>query len=118
MVDTDRIVGGAKEAAGKVQGAVGDAAGSTRQSAEGRYREAQGRAQEAYGQAKDRLRDVADDVADYAGDAYDRVSRHGGEYLRDGRERVESQVGENPFLALLIAGAVGYGLALLLHGRR
>ena len=101
-----------------MQGAVGDAVGSARDSAEGRYREAQGRAQETYGQAKDKLRDVADDVTDYAGDAYERVSRQGGAYLRDGRARVEDHVGDNPLLALVIAGAVGYGLALLLHGRR
>ena len=117
MVDTDRVVGGAKEAAGRVQGGLGDAVGSSRDSVEGRYREAQGRAQNALGDAKDRVRDIADDVTDYAGDAYDRVSRHGGTYLREGRERVEDQVGENPLLALLIAGAVGYGLALLLHRR-
>ncbi|MEH3119088.1 MAG: CsbD family protein [Methylorubrum populi] len=118
MVDTDRIVGTAKDLGGRAQGAVGDALGSNRDSLEGRYREAEGRAQRLYGQAKDTVRDIADDVGDYAGDAYDRVSRHGGTYLRDGRERVETQVGENPFLALLIAGAVGYGLALLLHSRR
>lgn len=118
MVDTDRIVGAAKELGGKVQGAVGDAAGSSRDSAEGRFREAQGRAQDVYGQTKDNLRDVADNVTDYAGDAYDRVTDRGGAYLRDGTRAVESHVGENPFVALLIAGAVGYGLALLLHARR
>ena len=118
MVDTDRVVGAAKDFGGRAQGAVGDALGSDRDSLEGRYLEAEGRAQRIYGQAKDAVRDIADDVGGYAEDAYDRVSRHGGTYLRDGRERVETQVGENPFLALLIAGAVGYGLALLLHSRR
>lgn len=118
MVDTDRIAGTAKDLGGRAQGAVGDALGSDRDSLEGRYREAEGRAQRLYGQAKDTVRDIADDVGDYAEDAYGRISRHGGTYLRDGRERVETQVGENPFLALLIAGAVGYGLALLLHSRR
>lgn len=143
MVDTDRIVGGAKELGGKIQGAAGDFVGSNRDSAEGRFRETQGKAQDAYGQAKDtvrdaagqagdraqeaygqardaygqakgRLRDVADNVSDYAGDAYDRS----GSYLRDGRAAVGSRVEENPLIALMIAGAVGYGLALLLHGRR
>ncbi|MBX9932015.1 MAG: CsbD family protein [Methylobacterium sp.] len=118
MVDTDRIVGTAKEFGGKVQGSAGDFAGSSRDSAEGRFREAQGRAQDVYGQAKDTLRDVADNVTDYAGDTYDRVQNRGGTYLRDGSRAVETHVGENPFVALLIAGAVGYGLALLLHGRR
>ena len=114
MVDTDRIVGAAKDIGGRVQSAVGDAAGSTRSSVEGRYREAEGRAQDAYGQAKDTLRGVADNVTDYAGDAYDR----GGSYVREGTRAVESRVEENPLIALMIAGAVGYGLALLLHGRR
>ncbi|KQP58200.1 hypothetical protein ASG40_10125 [Methylobacterium sp. Leaf399] len=118
MVDTDRIVGAAKDVGGRVQSAAGDLTGSSRDSAEGRFREAQGRAQEVYGQTKDTLRDVADDVTEYAGDAYDRVSNRGGAYLRDGTRAVETQVGENPFVALLIAGAVGYGLALLLHARR
>ena len=39
-------------------------------------------------------------------------------YLRDGSRAVGTRVEENPFIALVIAGAVGYGLALLLHGRR
>ena len=114
MVDTDRVVGAAKEFGGKVQSAAGDLAGSQRSSVEGRYREAEGRAQDIYGQAKDTIRDVADNVSDYAGDAYDR----GGHYLRDGSRAVGSRVEENPMIALVIAGAVGYGLALLLHGRR
>ncbi len=59
-------------------------------------------------------RDVADNAGSYARDAYDR----GGSYLREGREAVGSRVEENPLIALVLAGAVGYGLALLLHGRR
>ena len=117
MVDTDRIVGSAKELGGKVQGAVGDAVGSDQASLEGRYREAQGKAQDVYGQAKDTLRDVADNVGDYASDAYDRLSDRGGAYVRDGGRAVSGHVEENPLLALLVAGAVGYGLALLLHRR-
>lgn len=121
MVDTDRIVGTAKEVGGRVQSEVGDLAGSNANSVEGRFREAQGKAQDAFGQAKDTLRDVADNAGDYARnatdyakDAYDRS----GSYLRDGRSAVGSRVEENPLIALVIAGAVGYGLALLLHGRR
>ncbi|GEP00764.1 CsbD family protein [Methylobacterium haplocladii] len=133
MVDTDRVIGGAKDLGGKVQGAVGDALGTSRESVEGRYREAEGKAQQAYGQAKDKARDVAEDVGDYVGDAYERGSDYardaydrgsdyardaydrGGEYVRDGHRAVTSRVEENPMVALLIAGAVGYGLALLLH---
>lgn len=125
MVDTDRIVGGAKEALGKAQGAAGDVLGSNLDSVEGRFREAKGTAQNAYGQAKDSAADLADRAGDYAGDAYDRAGDYandayerGSSYLRDGRHAVSTQVEENPMLALLIAGAVGYGLALLVHGRR
>ncbi len=133
MVDTDRVIGGAKDLGGKVQGAVGDALGTSRDSAEGRYREAEGKTQQAYGEAKDKARDVAEDVGDYVGDAYERGSEYareaydrGRDYARDaydrsgdlvgnGRRAVRSQVEENPLVALLIAGAVGYGLSLLLH---
>lgn len=125
MVDTDRIVGGAKEAVDKVQGAAGDFAGSNRDSVEGRFREAQGEAQNVYGQVKDKARDIADRAGDVASDAYDRAGDIAGEayersgsYLRDGRAAVGARVEENPLVALLIAGAVGYGLALLVHGRR
>jgi uncharacterized protein YjbJ (UPF0337 family) len=42
MMDKDRIVGSAKDFAGKVESAVGDAAGDARTQAEGRAREAAG----------------------------------------------------------------------------
>ncbi|GLS43964.1 CsbD family protein [Methylobacterium brachythecii] len=147
MVDTDRVIGGAKELGGKVQSAIGDAVGSSRDSLEGRYRDVQGKAQQTYGEAKDKARDVADDASDYANDAYDRGTQYArdaydrgadyardaydrgsdyardaydrsGDYVRDGHRAVTARVEENPMVALLIAGAVGYGLALLLHSRR
>ena len=114
MVDTDRVTGAAKEFVGKAQGAVGDLVGSRNDSVEGRFREAQGSAENLYGQAKDTVRHVADDAADYAEDAYE----NGGHYLRQGRRAVSHQVEESPLVALMIAGAVGYGLALLIHSRR
>ncbi len=77
---------------------------------------------------KDKARDLADRASDYASDAYDRAGdvyeqsgsylRDGRAYLRDGRAAVGARVEENPLVALLIAGAVGYGLALLIHSRR
>lgn len=74
---------------------------------------------------KDKARDIADRAGDVASDAYDRAGDIAGEayersgsYLRDGRAAVGARVEENPLVALLIAGAVGYGLALLVHGRR
>lgn len=105
MVDTDRIVGGAKEFAGRAQGAAGDFVGSNRDSVEGRFREAQGTAENLYGQAKDAVRHAADEASDYAEDAYEQGRR----YLREGHD----QSAEWPHTSLLVAGAIGFGLGLL-----
>ncbi|GJD59379.1 CsbD family protein [Methylobacterium dankookense] len=105
MVDTDRITGAAKELGGKVQGAVGDLTGSKSDSVEGRFREAQGTAENLYGQAKDAVRHAADEASDYAEDAYEQGRR----YLREGHD----QSAEWPHTSLLVAGAIGFGLGLL-----
>jgi uncharacterized protein YjbJ (UPF0337 family) len=114
MVDMDRITGAAREFGGKAQSAVGDLVGDHRSQVEGRFREAQGRAEGLAGEARDAVRDYAETAADYAEDAYDR-GRH---VVRRGARTVTHAVEETPLAALLIAGAVGYGLALLVHGRR
>ncbi|QRE77506.1 CsbD family protein [Methylobacterium aquaticum] len=114
MVDTDRITGAAREIGGKAQAALGDLAGDRRAQVEGRFREAQGQAESLAGQARDGLRDAADTAIDYAEDAYER-GRHA---AQRGTRTVTHAVEETPLLALLVAGAVGYGLALLVHGRR
>ena len=114
MVDTDRVTGAAKELAGKAQSAVGDLVGSKNDSVEGRFREAQGSAENLYGQAKDTVLHASEQAQDYAEDAYE----NSGHYLREGRRAVAHRVEESPVVALLIAGAVGYGLGLLIHSRR
>lgn len=48
MVDTDRVMGAARELAGKAQGTIGDLIGSQSDSVEGRFREAQGSAENLY----------------------------------------------------------------------
>ena len=55
-MDKDRIVGSAKDFAGKVEGAVGDVTGDAKTQASGRAREAAGTVQNFYGQAKDAAR--------------------------------------------------------------
>ena len=65
------------------------------------------------GQAKEAVQSAASVATDYAQDVYN----NSGQYSRQGIEAVTHQVEENPLVALLIAGAVGYGLALLIHGR-
>ena len=67
-MDKDRIVGSAKDFAGKVEGAVGDLAGDSKTQAEGRAREAAGTVQNLYGQAKDAARDATDAAVNYAKD--------------------------------------------------
>jgi ElaB/YqjD/DUF883 family membrane-anchored ribosome-binding protein len=80
-----------------------------------------------YTQATEAARTVADQASDLARQAYQEGERYVQEgrrrypqaerYYRDGTRLVEHQVQESPWLALLLAGAVGYVMALLVHGR-
>ena len=98
-MDKDRIVGSAKEFAGRAEGAVGDLAGDAQTQASGKAREAAGTVQNLYGQAKDAVRDATDTAASYAKDAYD----NSGETLRDGTQALSKKVQDNPLGALLVA---------------
>ncbi len=109
-MDKDRIVGSAKEFAGRAEGAVGDLAGDTQTQASGKAREAAGTVQNLYGQAKDAVRDATDTAASYAKDAYDKPA----ETLRDGSQAIAQKVQDNPLGALLVAGGIGFALALLM----
>ena len=109
-MDKDRIVGSAKDFAGKVEGAAGDITGDAKTQATGRAREAAGTVQNLYGQAKDVARDATDAAVNYAKDAYD----SSGDTLRGGQQTVARTVQENPLGALLVAGGIGFALALLM----
>ena len=109
-MDKDRIVGAAKDVAGKVESTVGDIAGDTKTQASGRAREAAGTVQNLYGQAKDTARDAGDTAASYAKDAYE----NSGDTFREGSQAVAKKVQENPLGALLVAAGVGFALALLM----
>jgi uncharacterized protein YjbJ (UPF0337 family) len=109
-MDKDRVAGSAKDFAGKVEGAVGNMAGDARTEASGRAREAEGTVQNLYGQAKDAARDATDAAVSYAKDAYD----NSGDSFRDGSEAVAKKVQDNPLGSLLIAGGIGFALALLM----
>ena len=102
-MDKDQIAGSVKDIAGKVEGAVGDMAGNAQA-------QAAGTVQNLYGQAKDTARDAGDTAAGYAKDAYE----NSGETLREGSEVVAKKVQENPLGALLIAGGIGFALAMLM----
>jgi uncharacterized protein YjbJ (UPF0337 family) len=109
-MDTDRIAGSAKDVAGKVEGAVGDIADNAQTQAAGRAREAAGTVQNLYGQAKDTARDAGEAAVSYAKDAY----QNSGETFRDGSQAVAKTVQDNPLGALLVAGGIGFTLALLM----
>jgi uncharacterized protein YjbJ (UPF0337 family) len=109
-MDKDRVAGSAKDFAGKVEGAVGDIAGNAQTQAAGRAREAAGTVQNLYGQAKDAARDATDAAVGYAKEAYD----NRGETLRDGSQAMAKTVQDNPLGSLLVAGGIGFALALLM----
>ena len=109
-MDKDRIEGSVKDFAGKAEAGIGDAFGDARTQASGRAREAAGAAQNLYGQAKDAARGATDAAAGYARDVYDR----GGDSLRDSTQALGQKVQENPLGALMVAGAIGFALALFM----
>ena len=109
-MDKDRIAGSAKDFAGKVEGSVGDIAGDAKTQAEGRVREATGTAQNLYGQAKDTVREATDAAAGYANDAYE----NSGDTFRDSAQAIAKKVQDNPLGSMLIAGGIGFALALLM----
>src|SRR3981081_1400809 len=109
-MDKDRIAGSAKDFAGKVEGAAGNMAGDAKTQASGRAREAEGTVQNLYGQAKDVAREATDAAVTYAKSDYD----NSGDTFRDGSEALAKKVQDNPLGALLIAGGIGFALALLM----
>ena len=109
-MDKDRIAGSGKDFVGKVEGTVGDIAGDAKAQASGRVREATGTAQNLYGQAKDAAREATDATVSYAKDAYE----NSGDTFRDGSQAIAKKVQDNPLGSMLIAGGIGFALALLM----
>ena len=78
------------------------------------------------GQAKETVRDLAGSASDAAREAYAEGKRYvrraqetypqAERYYRDGSRAVGQQVSENPLLSILLAGAIGYALAWMIHG--
>ncbi len=109
-MDKDRIAGSANDFVGKVEGTVGDIAGDVKTQAAGRFREPTGTAQNIYGQAKDAAREATDAAVGYAKGAYE----NSGDTFREGSQAVAKKVQENPLSSMLIAGGIGFALALLM----
>lgn len=121
-MDTDRVEGAARKVGGKIESAFGDLAGDTKLQGDGLVDQALGTVQNVAGQARDTLRDVAGQAGGIAQDALargrDALPDSANQAYRDGRAMVSDQVRESPLNALLIAGAVGYAIAWLVHGRK
>ena len=117
-----------KRTGGEVNSARrGDPGRSTQSQERAAPGEAGGSMDNLYTQAAETARNVADQASDLARQAYHQGEQYVQEgrrrypqaerYYRDGTRIVEHQVQESPWLALLLAGAVGYVLALVVHGR-
>ncbi len=78
----DQLEGGAQEFGGRVKDAVGGLTGDSKTQAEGKYDQVAGQVQQKYGQAKDAA--------------------------SDGLETLSEQVRQQPVMALLVAGAIGW----------
>ena len=122
---SDQAEGALRQVAGKAQDlygqakdklpdAVSDYATNASQQAQDAARQVAGKAQDLYGQAQDRWPGVANVANDYAASAYDQT----GEYARRGVSLARKEIEEYPLAAILLAGAVGYLAAVVLHSRR
>ncbi len=97
-MDENRVEGTARDLGGKAKGALGDLTGDTKTQAEGTVDQVVGTAQRAYGKVRDQASGAGSNLADQLEDA--------SAYLGD-------TVAERPLTALLVAGAIGYVLAML-----
>jgi uncharacterized protein YjbJ (UPF0337 family) len=109
-MDKDRIAGATKDFAGKIEGAAGELAGDAKTQGSGKAREAAGTMQNLYGQAKDAAREAGEAAATMARDAYE----DSGDTIQSGRKAVARTVRDNPIGSLLVAGGIGFALALMM----
>ena len=98
-MDENRVEGTATEFGGKVKSTIGDVTGDTKTEASGTVDQLTGAAQRTYGKIKDT---VTNGAGSSVADQFDEVSA----FLGD-------TVAERPLTSLLVAGAVGYVLAML-----
>ncbi|WP_246693779.1 hypothetical protein [Methylobacterium sp. WL18] len=107
----DTVSDTARDIGGRVRDTVGNLIGSD--DVEDRARRAQGAASDTYERGERYVRSAGREAYDRAEDAYE----NGGRTLRAGGREATSQIAEHPVAALLVAGLLGYGIGLLIHGR-
>jgi FtsZ-interacting cell division protein ZipA len=87
----------------------------------------QGSTEHVLDQVREALNDIAESASEVAGTVYDyteRYAQQAGEqypqaqhYVREGQRLVTRHTTRNPLLSLFVAGALGYALAWLIHGK-
>lgn len=97
-MNNDQIEGAARNLTGKAQEGLGNIIGDSQHQAEGVARQLAGRAQQVYGEARDYGREAVHQARDYGQAAAQQVGR-----------AVEQQ----PLMALLAVGALGFLLGLM-----
>ena len=102
-MDENKFEGAARDIGGSVKGAVGDLTGDSKLQAEGTIDQVVGTAQRAYGRVKDAVSSKGG-LGSTVVDQLDETSA----FLGD-------TVAERPLTALLVAGAIGYVLAMLVR---
>jgi ElaB/YqjD/DUF883 family membrane-anchored ribosome-binding protein len=93
---------------------VGDDAKSGIETVKGTVTDAAEKAQTAAVEAGGTMRDAAVETAKQVSDTATKTYRQG---VR-ASEYVSQNTAEQPLPALLIAGAIGYGIAYMIHGRK
>lgn len=101
-MDENRLEGAARDIGGNIKSAAGDLTGDAKLQAEGTVDQVVGTAQRAYGRVKDKVGRQANEAGSTIAGQIDETSA----FLGD-------TIAERPLTALLVAGAIGYVLAML-----
>jgi uncharacterized protein YjbJ (UPF0337 family) len=104
-MDEDRVMGGARNIAGKAEEGIGRATGNLKDQANGAIRQAQGAAQNLYGQVKDQVADTAAGATDAVASGANRMD-----------DALRAFVEQRPYTAAAVA--LGIGFLIGRFGRR
>ena len=99
-MDKDKIEGGVRKTAGRLEGTVGRAFQDKQTTGQGIYEQAAGAAQNAYGQAKDMVSQASDNLSQTASNAQDQVASF--------EANLEERIKNNPLVAVGVALGVGF----------
>jgi uncharacterized protein YjbJ (UPF0337 family) len=110
----DQIETAATDTSERAKAAGGELLGETKARISGIADHITDAAQHAYGGAKEGVRQAADEVPRLIEDTWDQGRRS----YRRASDALRQPLGDLPLTELLLAGAAGYVLAWLIHGRR